>query len=175
MKFISFFIFICVFSSLVIANTDSSIQQASEIKSLSNNEVSGYLNGKGMGFSKVAELNSFPGPRHVLDLASELNLSKQQINKTSAIYHAMKAKAKDYGKQFIEKEKEIENVFSNNGVDLQKLALLTKESAEIKAHIRLSHLEAHISQQMVLSKKQIEKYDQLRGYSGTHSHTHKHH
>ncbi len=46
--------------------------QQREIKALSAETVSGYLAGHGMGFAMVAELNSYPGPKHVLELAEQL-------------------------------------------------------------------------------------------------------
>src|SRR3954453_5821878 len=42
------------------------------IKTLSTTEIADYLSGKGMGFARAAELNHYPGPAHVLALASEL-------------------------------------------------------------------------------------------------------
>ncbi|MBW2146214.1 MAG: hypothetical protein JRI22_04235 [Deltaproteobacteria bacterium] len=47
------------------------------IKALSPELVQDYLNGKGMGLSLAAELNHYPGPAHVLELASELNLHRR--------------------------------------------------------------------------------------------------
>ena len=177
MKLLLSLVFISIFSAAAIASTGSSYsgQEKREIKSLSKNEISGYLNGKGLGFSKVAELNHFPGPRHVLDLAIELQLSKHQIEKTNLLFQAMQVKAKQYGSFFIEKEREIESLFSSTEIDSGKLEKLAKESAEITAKIRLAHLEAHVSQQQLLTKKQIGKYDELRGYSGGKPQEHKHH
>src|SRR4051812_3345086 len=57
-------------------------QEQREIKSLSADEVKDYLAGKGMGMAKAAELNEYPGPLHVLQLASELNLSPEQKART---------------------------------------------------------------------------------------------
>ena len=42
---------------------------AAPIKALSDHEVSALLDGHGSGFAKAAELNGYPGPTHVLDLA----------------------------------------------------------------------------------------------------------
>ena len=123
MKLLLSLVFISIFSAVAIASTGSTYsgQEAREIKSLSKNEISGYLNGKGMGFSKVAELNHYPGPRHVLDLALELQLSKQQIEESNLLFEAMKIKAKQYGSFLIEKEREIENLFLAKKVNSLKL------------------------------------------------------
>jgi hypothetical protein len=58
-------------------------QQKREIKALSEAEVSAYLDGRGMGLAKAAELNGYPGPAHVLDLAEKLQLTPQQQGTTT--------------------------------------------------------------------------------------------
>ncbi len=52
-------------------------QLDSPVRGLSEEEVDNLLNGKGPGYARMAELNGYPGPRHVLDLRSQLNLSAQ--------------------------------------------------------------------------------------------------
>ena len=42
----------------------------------------------------LAELNGYPGPRHVLDLETDLQLSEQQKNEIDLIYNDMNANAK---------------------------------------------------------------------------------
>jgi hypothetical protein len=41
-------------------------------QALSDQEVSALLDGHGAGFAKAAELNGYPGPMHVLELADRL-------------------------------------------------------------------------------------------------------
>ncbi len=48
------------------------------IRSLTPEEIRQIEQGEGAGFAKPAELNGLPGPRHVLDLAHELDLSADQ-------------------------------------------------------------------------------------------------
>lgn len=42
----------------------------SPVRGLSSEEVANLLNGKGAGYARTAELNGYPGLRHVLDLSS---------------------------------------------------------------------------------------------------------
>ena len=49
-----------------------------EIKSLSDEEVTQLLGGEGMGLALPAELNGYPGPKHVIELADDLELSTEQ-------------------------------------------------------------------------------------------------
>ena len=44
-------------------------QQNRQIKALSAQEQQDWLEGKGMGLAKAAELNGFPGPMHTLEHA----------------------------------------------------------------------------------------------------------
>lgn len=73
-------------------------QQVPELKALSGEEIRGLLNGDGMGTAKVAELNHYPGPRHVLDLAYQSNLSEKQRKETQKIFDKMREEAVRLGK-----------------------------------------------------------------------------
>src|SRR5262249_55422706 len=53
-------------------------QEQRAIKALSDEEIRDLLEARGMGLAKAAELNSYPGPLHVLQLANELGLSDAQ-------------------------------------------------------------------------------------------------
>jgi Spy/CpxP family protein refolding chaperone len=64
-----------------------------------------------MGLAKAAELNHYPGPRHVLELASELKLSEEQRLKIEKIYNAMRERAIQLGKQIVQKERELDQLY----------------------------------------------------------------
>src|SRR5262245_3588865 len=68
-------------------------QESREIKALSPQEISDYVSGKGMGLAKAAELNGYPGPAHVLELAAQLDLTPEQKTKTEALFKKMQARA----------------------------------------------------------------------------------
>jgi hypothetical protein len=56
-------------------------QEVRDIKSLSDGDIQSLQNGTGEAFggmAKMAELNGYPGPRHVLDVASELQFTDRQ-------------------------------------------------------------------------------------------------
>jgi len=53
-------------------------QHERSVKALSDDEIKQYLAGAGMGYAKAAELNGYPGPMHVLELADKLALSAEQ-------------------------------------------------------------------------------------------------
>jgi len=89
---IKFFAAFFVFPLIAFSQTQSSSyagQEQRAIKALSPQDVKMYLEGHGMGFAKAAELNHYPGPRHVLDLATELKLSHEQFTRTQQVFDTM--------------------------------------------------------------------------------------
>lgn len=153
-------------------------QQIREIKALSTDDINGYLNGEGLGLAKAAELNHYPGPRHVLDLTSELKLSEEQRMKTEKIYNAMHENAVQLGRQIVEKEKEQDTLFSTGTITQRKLEDLNRDIARLQGELRIVHLHTHVEMKQILTKEQIEKYDGLRGYSSAEnlkSHDHHNH
>jgi hypothetical protein len=76
----------------------------------------------------------------------------------------MSAAAIPTGKQLIENERKLNLLFAQKKVDQTQLAALVAETAAIQGKLRLIHLSAHLKAEKLLSKTQIDKYDELRGY-----------
>jgi Spy/CpxP family protein refolding chaperone len=144
--------------------TSNADEPLDKVETLAGDEIQGLLNGEGMGAAKAAELNHYPGPRHVLDLASQLHLSYAQRNKAQDIYDRTHNEAIRLGKVILHKEEEIDHIFKKDEVDLKKLKTLVMEIARLRGQLRLVHLLAHIEMKRALTREQIEKYDELRGY-----------
>jgi len=72
-------------------------QQARSIKALSDEDIAALRKGEGMGMAKAAELNGYPGPVHVLQLAAQLGLTDAQRRDVQAIFDRMSAAAKTLG------------------------------------------------------------------------------
>ena len=139
-------------------------QESRDIKALSKEEVNGYLSGDGMGFAKTAELNHYPGPRHVLELANQLQLSAEQRKRTQAIFEGMKSQAMSLGKQLVETERLLDSRFAKGSISDTELEKLVTEISVIQGKLRAVHLRAHLAQRVVLTPDQIRIYDALRGY-----------
>lgn len=166
-KLILLFIFLIINPALSFAqgeHTPYAGQEKREIKALSSEDIQGYLTGKGMGFAKTAELNHYPGPRHVLNIADELNLSEEQKAKTNIIFNDMKKKAINLGRLIIDKENNLDNLFANQQADQTQLKILVLEIAKLQGELRLVHLNTHLEMKRLLSAEQIQEYDELRGY-----------
>ena len=140
-------------------------QQTRSIKALSDQEIADYLQGHGMGASKVAELNHYPGPRHVLDQSDELGLSATQFAKAKEIWQAMDVKARALGETIVAKEAALETSYSSGAATPADTRAVLDELARLQADLRYTHLSAHLAMRSVLSADQIAKYDALRGYS----------
>jgi len=150
-------------------------QQGRSIKALSASETDGLKNGKGMGLAKVAELNHFPGPRHVLDEAEKLSLSKDQLTKTKALFESMKKDAIAVGNKIISAEKSLDELFASGKISVNELQDKLNEIGKYRAELRFVHLKTHLQQKKILSSQQIKHYDMLRGYTGNASKHHDHH
>jgi hypothetical protein len=122
-----------------------------------------------MGLAKVAELNQYPGPRHVLDLAKELKLTAEQRTQTKAVFETMAAEAKSFGARLVELERDLDRRFAERTIDAKSLGLLLSKIGELQGLLRSVHLYAHIEQRSLLSHHQIQHYDELRGYGGAHA------
>ncbi len=150
-------------------------QEQRAIKSLSPEEMNDYLAGKGMGLAKAAELNQYPGPAHVLALASQLNLSAEQKAQTQAIFNAMHAKAIRFGRLLVDEERNLDGLFASKTITPETLEASLKRIATLQAQVRQTHLEAHLAQAKILSPAQIANYVALRGYAEDGQHEHVHH
>ena len=140
-------------------------QQARNIKALSDQEIADYLQGQGMGLSNVAELNHYPGPRHVLDQADNLGLSSAQRAIAKEIWQAMDAKARALGETIVAKEAALETSYSSGAATPADTRAMLDELARLQADLRYTHLSAHLAMRSVLSTDQISRYDALRGYA----------
>jgi len=147
-------------------------QEQREIKALSADEIQSYLTGKGAGFAKAAELNRYPGPAHVLELADSLQLSEEQKTRTKSIFNVMQKEAVRQGKALVEKERELDRLFATGTVTTDSLRATIKQIGALQAEVRRVHLQAHLEQQVVLTKSQIAKYNELRGYASKNGQTH---
>ncbi len=135
-----------------------------EIKSLSEEDVAQLKAGKGWGLAKAAELNGVPGPSHILEMASEINLSHAQHEQIQSIFDEMQHQAISLGEKFILKEKALNTAFAMGEVNQEKLRELTSEIGLLRGELTFVHLQAHLKSAEVLSDVQIKKYNRLRGY-----------
>lgn len=139
-------------------------QESRQIKALSADDIAGYLEGRGMGLAKAAELNGYPGPMHVLQMKDALVISKSQEVKLIAIFDKMKRETQALGKEIVATEAQLEKEFRSNKANPTSIEDLTSMIGAIHAKIRASHLNAHIATKPLLTPTQLKRYDHFRGY-----------
>ena len=140
-------------------------QQTRAIKALSDQEVSDYVEGRGMGSSKAAELNHYPGPAHVLADSSRLELTDRQKAETQSVFDAMSAEAKRSGAAIVAKEAELDALYASGQAAPDSIRELVPELARLQAEFRYAHLSAHLAMRTILTPEQIARYDEMRGYA----------
>jgi Spy/CpxP family protein refolding chaperone len=140
-------------------------QHTRAIKALSDQEVSDYVEGRGMGSSKAAELNHYPGPAHVPAIPSRLELTDRQKAETQSVFDAMNAVAKRSGAAIVAKEAELDALYASGQAAPGAIKELVTELARLQAEFRYAHLSAHLAMRTILTPEQIARYDEMRGYT----------
>jgi hypothetical protein len=150
-------------------------QQKRAIKALPDDDIAALRKGEGMGMAKAAELNGYPGPAHVLELAGQLGLTEIQRRDVQAIFDRMSASAKSLGGELIAQEQALDQLFAKVEITPDRLAAMTAAIAELQGRLRTVHLSAHLETRALLDPGQVVRYEQLRGYRDLHAPSQHHH
>lgn len=145
-------------------------QEFREIKALSPQEISELLTGKGMGFAKAAELNGYPGPLHVLELAAQLKLGEDQVSATEALFREMQDDAVQLGRRIVDFERQLDGQFAAHSVTPESLQRSLEQIGNLQSQLRRVHLNAHLEQYRLLSESQVANYMAIRGYAAHAGH-----
>jgi Spy/CpxP family protein refolding chaperone len=145
------------------------------IKALSEQQIADLRAGRGMSLALAAELNGYPGPMHVLELADSLDLSSQQRAKMQELFAAMKAEAIPLGERLIGQEAELDKAFADKTITAATLAASTETIGATHAALRQAHLKYHLFAIEVLTPAQVQRYAELRGYKSGMQHPHGRH
>jgi Spy/CpxP family protein refolding chaperone len=162
-------------SAAANAQTPYAGMQARPIKALSEQQVADLGAGRGMGLALAAELNGYPGPFHVLELADKLDLTAEQRASVQGLFDSMKAEAVPLGSKLIEQEADLDRQFAGHTVTPDSLKASTAAVAATQGALRETHLKYHLSVAALLSPGQMQRYAELRGYGGQAPATHHHH
>lgn len=161
---------VSLIASSVMAASPYAGEEGREIKALSAEDIEAYLTGQGMGFAKAAELNGYAGPKHVLELAGELELTAEQRTRTQALFASMQTKAVALGRQLVDEERKLDRLFAGAGITQESLQQSVARIGALQADVRAAHLEAHLEQARILTPEQRAHYQRLRGYHSPGAH-----
>jgi len=139
--------------------------QARAIKALSPEQVDDLRAGRGMTMALAAELNGYPGPAHVLELADALQLTTRQRHDTSHLMAAMTAQARSLGEEVIQAEADLDRLFSQRTVTPEALTDAVERVASAQSRLRAAHLSYHLAMADLLTAEQVSRYNRLRGYT----------
>lgn len=120
------------------------------------------LNAEGAGQAKYAEMNGYPGPKHVLDLGAKLGITEDQRRAVQALYEDMAKRAKELGKQIVRIEEELNAAFADGLISEKAVRDDCEEIGRLRGKLRAVHLTAHLKCKSVLTEKQNALYRQLR-------------
>jgi Spy/CpxP family protein refolding chaperone len=158
-----------------IAQTPYAGLQTRSIKALSDQQIADLRAGRGMGLALAAELNGYPGPSHLLELADRLGLSGAQRNSIRKMFEAMKAETIPIGERLIAQEAALDRLFADHAITAEKVSAATAEIGATQAELRAAHLKYHLSTVAMLEPSQIQQYSALRGYANSGPQEHHHH
>jgi hypothetical protein len=136
------------------------------IRGLTDREVSDLRQGTGMGRARAAELNGYPGPRHVLDLAQagQLALTPEQTRTAQLLFDGMAREARRLGDLILREERSLEAEFRSGRIGEADLRARALRIAALEGELRAVHLRAHVEMRAALSAPEIQQYNALRGY-----------
>jgi hypothetical protein len=134
------------------------------VKALSDQQLDDLRSGRGMGLALAAELNGYPGPMHVIELADQLHLTTEQRRRMRELFEQMKAEAVAAGDRLIEHEQKLDQAFARGQIDASILAGLTSQIGASQGELRAVHLKYHLVTAGLLTQHQRESYASLRGY-----------
>ncbi|MCB1888345.1 MAG: hypothetical protein KDH20_12125 [Rhodocyclaceae bacterium] len=135
------------------------------LASMGGHQMQGLLDGRGMGMAKAAELNGYPGPKHVLELAAELELDDTQRERTQHLFDTMQADARQVGAQLVEEERRLDRLFKDGLATEAGMQSIMDRIGSLQGTLRARHLATHIAQREILDDGQIDRYMELRSAS----------
>lgn len=134
------------------------------VASLPADEIAGLRAGRGLSLALPAELNGYPGPLHVLELAERLRLTPEQTRRTEALLASMRREAIALGEAVIAAESRLDLLFREKRATADNLATETAQAGATRAALRAAHLRHHLVMRDLLTEGQIALYQQARGY-----------
>jgi len=139
----------------------------SEIPGLGADEITELREGHGMGQARVAEVQGYPGPRHLLEawVAGQLPLSTDQATHIQEIAGMMAREASRVGDLVLDAERELAVAFRSGAISATTLRARVDHIAALRGELRAVHLRAHLETRAALDPAQIARYAELRGYA----------
>ena len=108
---------IALTNSAVAGTHRSRRQETRTVKTLSLRRFMDTSWAQGLGYTKAGELNHYPGPRHVLDLANALESEPPNNVDSAAIYGRMHAEVVPLGEMIVTRERRLNVAFATGSME----------------------------------------------------------
>jgi Spy/CpxP family protein refolding chaperone len=130
-------------------------------------EVDGLLKGTGMALALAAEVNGYPGPRHVLDAADagQLTLRPDQRPAIEQLNGQMLEEARTKGEEILQAEAHLAQRFREGHIDEANLRASLDRIGQLRAELRFIHLRTHLTARALFTAEQLAQYNTVRGYA----------
>jgi Spy/CpxP family protein refolding chaperone len=138
--------------------------QGHEIRSLSPTQVQALQDGDEASFAWAAERNGYPGAQHILELASKLELSDDQVTRVTQLRDETRQAAQTVGAQVLQSYVDLEALFRAGNVGPSAMQTASERTGTLEGQLMSIHLAAHIQARTILTAQQNAEYQQLRGY-----------
>jgi len=135
---------------------------------VSEQEKEALLKGAGLGAGMIAMMNGYPGPKHVLEMGDELELTAEQRESIGTIYGNVKAKSVELGTELVEKDEALAALFTSGSVSTGDVEKLAREIGELQGRVRAEHLNAHVETFDALTPAQREQLSSMQGMHQMH-------
>jgi hypothetical protein len=122
-----------------------------------------------MALALAAEVNGYPGPRHVLDAAEagQLALRPNQQAAIEALHTQMLEGAQAKGQEILQAEAHLAQRFRQGHIDDSSLRETLDRIGQLRAELRFIHLRTHLATRALLTADQISQYNVVRGYGAS--------
>ena len=124
---------------------------------ISEQEKEMLLKGGGLGAGMIAMMNGYPGPKHVLEMGDELELTAAQRESIGTIYGKAKAESVQLGTELVEKDEALAALFTSGSVSTKDVEKRSREIGELQGRLRAAHLNAHVQTHAELTPAQRAK------------------
>jgi len=145
------------------ADAAAAAREGTGIPALSEGQQAAYLDGRPMWMASAAELNQYPDPHRVLELATALELTEEQQQVIAALAAETRAQAVDLGKEIIAQEQKLNRIFAWHQATAGNIEDSVFEIGLLQALLRHTHLAAHIRTRELLTATQLARYVELQG------------
>ncbi|MFG0274816.1 MAG: hypothetical protein ACF8QF_07155 [Phycisphaerales bacterium] len=136
------------------------------LRHLTPAQIRGLGAAAGLGLAKPAELHGLPGPKHVLELADDLELTDEQRDRTQRAYERMRDRAIPAGQRVLDAERRVGEVMqSHPRVIEDEVARALDDAADAWRLLAREHIVAHAEMLSILTPAQVQRYSVLRGYT----------